>query len=281
MAGGALTALDALVRAQPAWAGAWRQRQALAAACACVKLLRRREDQAALRDAFHLRRPGEEPGPGGNVLLAWRRLARRSSTLDAAALEPIAALLGVAWVQELDDLAATVAKLAGTGAPAPLVAARVAAAVIARQPGAEPLAWWLADLALAQRMRWPQPVPLLATQIHAPLLRLGEARLRARPGMEGFERAVCIALAAGAAEACNMAAAIATQAQRLQQVAPKLRSKGASEVVALLLDDDAVSGSLTTPSLSRWSSRRLFERLIQLDAVRELSGRDSFKLYGL
>ncbi len=38
------------------------------------------------------------------MLLAWRRLARNSSTVDAAALEPIAALLGVAWTQALDDL---------------------------------------------------------------------------------------------------------------------------------------------------------------------------------
>jgi hypothetical protein len=48
-----------------------------------------------------------------------------------------------------------------------------------------------------------------------------------------------------------------------------------------LLDDDDVSGSLTTPTLTRWRARRLFERLETLDAVRELSGRPTFRLYGL
>ncbi|RWG27974.1 DUF1403 family protein, partial [Mesorhizobium sp.] len=62
---------------------------------------------------------------------------------------------------------------------------------------------------------------------------------------------------------------------------PKLRAKGAGDVMQRLLDDDAVSGSLTTKNLSRFASRRLFERLQQLEAVRELSGRATFRLFGL
>ena len=49
--------------------------------------------------------------------------------------------------------------------------------------------------------------------------------------------------------------------------APKLRAKGAGEAIRRLLDDDAVSGSLTAPNLTRWGARRLFERLEALDAV--------------
>ncbi|RWE33475.1 MAG: DUF1403 family protein, partial [Mesorhizobium sp.] len=45
------------------------------------------------------------------------------------------------------------------------------------------------------------------------------------------------------------------------------------DVIFLLLNEDAVAGSLTTKNLSRFGARRLFERLQQLEAVRELSGR--------
>lgn len=281
MAGGALNSLDALVRAQPEWLGAWRRRLALKAAAESVRLSGRREDEAALRDAFLLRRPGDEPGPAGNVLLAWRRLAGRSGAPDAQALNAVAGLLGVGPADAFGDLAGVAGELAASAAPAPLVAARLADVVARRGPGAEPLAWWMADLALSMRMRWLLPVPLLATQMHSPLLRSGEARLRCRPGDPQFGRAACLAAAAGAAAACRLGAAIDAQARRLRAVAPKLRSRGAGEVIALLLDEDAVSGSLTTATLSRWASRRLFERLMQFGAVRELSGRDGFRIYGL
>ena len=90
-----------------------------------------------------------------------------------------------------------------------------------------------------------------------------------------------MAAAAGAAEACRLASGMAQQAERLAEVTPKLRAKGAGDVIALLLSDDAISGSFTSKAMTRWASRRLFERLQQLEAVRELSGRPTFRLYGL
>jgi hypothetical protein len=279
MAGSALNSLDNLMRSDAPWLGAWRHRLALKAAAAIVQLVGRREAESDLRDAWLLRQPGDDPGPAGNVLAAWRRLAGRSGLPDAETIAAVARLSGLGTAVDSDAVVALVEE--GPAAPAPLAAARIADAVVRVEPRAEPLAWWMADLVLARRMRWPFPAPVLATQIHSPLLRFGYERLRARPGGKGFERACLIAAAAGAAEACKLAAGMALQARRLEAAAPKLRAKGAGEVVRLLLKDDAVPGTLTTASLSRWASRRLFDRLLQLEAVRELSGRDSFKIFGL
>jgi hypothetical protein len=148
-------------------------------------------------------------------------------------------------------------------------------------PRAELLAWWLADCALSRRMGWHHAVPILGTQIHAPLLRTGPDGRRARPGSEAFEQAFFIAAALGAGEACRLAADMAAQAERLRNAAPKLRSKAAGAVIDRLLGDDAVSGALTTKTLSRWASRRLFDRLVELGAARELSGRTTFRIYGI
>ena len=281
LAGAALNSLDNLVRADRAWAGAWRQRLALRAAAATARLLGHREDAAALRDAWHLRLPGVDPGPAGNLLAAWRRLASRSPILDLDGLRSLTHLLGLAWTPAFEALPEAVEAVASSGRPAPLAAASAAGAAGAVTSGTEALAWWIADLALARRMHWPIAVPVLASQIHAPVLRARPGGGRRRPGGEGGGVALCLAAAAGAAEACRLAGEIATRAARLQAVAPKLRAKGAGEAIALLLEDDAVSGALTTPSLSRWASRRLFERLEALEAVRELSGRSTFRLYGL
>ncbi|TJX52708.1 MAG: DUF1403 family protein, partial [Mesorhizobium sp.] len=43
------------------------------------RLAGRTEDEAALRDAWYLRQPGDDPGPAGTILAAWKRLASRSS----------------------------------------------------------------------------------------------------------------------------------------------------------------------------------------------------------
>lgn len=281
LAGSALNSLDNLMRSDAPWLGVWRYRMALKAAAATVKAMRRTEDEAALRDAFYLRHPGDEPGPAGNVLLAWRKLAGLSPEGAAAHLPAVADLLGISWRDAFADPIDVIAEEIRLGAPAPFIAARAATAIEREDPRAEALAWWMADLALSWRMGWSRAVPLLATQIHAAVLRAGSDRSRGRPDSPGLVLTILLAASTGAAEACRIATGIAQQAERLNAIKPKLRSKGAGEVIALLLSDDAVSASFTSTAITRWTSRRLFERLQTLDAVRELSGRPSFRLYGL
>lgn len=281
LAGSALNSLDNLVRSDPPWAGAWRQRLALKCAAAAGTLAGRTEDERQLRDAWHLRQQGADPGPAGNILAAWRRTASRSPALDEATVRSTAELLGLRWSKDLGRFPEDLDHVTRSSRPAPLIAAQVMTEVQRLRPDAGLLGWWLADQALAQRMRWPVAVPLMVTQARGSAFRAPGDRSRVRPEGEGFERAVCLALAMAAAEACRIAGEIAPRAARLIEVVPKLRAKGAGEVIQLLLADDAVSGTLQTKDLTRWGSRRLFERLTAFGAVRELSGRASFRLYGL
>lgn len=68
----------------------------------------------------------------------------------------------------------------------------------------------------------------------------------------------------------------------LQAVVPKLRAKRAGDAVALFLTKDALSPSVALADLmSDRAARRLCDRLVELGVVRELTGRDTFRLYGV
>lgn len=281
LAGAALNSLDNLVRSAPVWAGVWRQRLTLKSAAAATRLLGRTEEESALRDAQLFRAAGDDPGPAGKVLLAWRRLASRSTALDVEVMRSVTELLELKWDEALAEVIANAEDLIASSRPAPVLAAEQAAELHRARPDAELLTFWLADVVLAQKFRWPVPVPLLMGQVNAASFRVGEPRRRIRPGGEGWGRAVLLAYAQAAAEACDLGADLAKRAARLNEVAPKLRAKGSAEVVKLLLDDDALPASWSSAKLSARSARRLFERLQELGVVREFSGRPTFRLYGL
>ncbi len=80
-AGASLALLDASLRENPPFAGALRQRLALRAAAACVKMARLREDAAALRDAEHLAPGRRRPASPGAFIAcgACSRPAQRRS----------------------------------------------------------------------------------------------------------------------------------------------------------------------------------------------------------
>ena len=282
LAGAALNSLDNLVRQDFAWAGAWRQRLALQSAAAAVNLTGRREDESALRDTHYLRGAGDDPGPSGHLLMAWRRLASRTTSCDAEIVRPVAEQhFGLLWDESLAEVVANAEDMVVSARPAPTLAAEIAAAVYRARPDAELLGFWLADVLLAQKFKWPIPVPLLMGQVSSPIFKSGEHRKRIRPGGEGWGRAVFLAYATAAAEACDLGIELAQRAATLTAVAPKLRAKGSGDVIKLLLSDDAVPGSWSSPKLSARGARRLFDRLGELGAVRELSGRPTFRLYGL
>jgi len=141
----------------------------------------------------------------------------------------------------------------------------------------EVLAAGLADCVLARRLKWPFALPLLAAALFS-----GPARHAGGDVADGAEGAIMFAYAKGAAQACDLSAELGRRAQKLQDAVPKLRAKGAGAALQALLDDDSLSASsIIGGPISERGARRLFERLVALGAIRELTGRATFRLYGL
>jgi hypothetical protein len=270
-AGAVLLAVDRIVRADPDWLGTLRLRQALRAAAASARLLRHREDEARLRDAHHLTRPGDDPGPAGKLYRLWRDFSTRPARLAGPCLESLAAALGArAPAGAFDGLTL------GSENPDPLAAALAAADACALGLGVgggegAVLAAMAADLVLARRLGWPRPLPLF----------FAGAAGRRTPAPEGYARILREALA------CHgQAMELERRAARLIAAAAALRVKGADRGVAAMLADDVVAAAdLARPGAAALGSdraaRRFLERLVELGALRETTGRPSFRLYGL
>uniref|UniRef100_Q11AK2 DUF1403 family protein n=1 Tax=Chelativorans sp. (strain BNC1) TaxID=266779 RepID=Q11AK2_CHESB len=291
-AGAALGTLDAVVRRQERWAGAWRQRLALAAAAATTKQAGRLEDEAALRDALLLTKGADDVGPGGQMLWAWRRLTAQPSAelLTAKTLAAVLQDFGHARDDAaVSGLADELRQLAGNSGTLGVLTGALMAAE--RHCFGRLLGAWLADAVLAQRLGWAHAIPLLGAE---PAFSAGAARSRrARAGVAvmGGEKGphattnLLAAQARAALRAIDLSSELGRRADRLLAVAPKLRAKGADAIVDRFLNEDALVASRGDrdkhTGMSDRGLRRLFDRLVALGAVRELSGRPTFRIYGL
>ena len=150
-------------------------------------------------------------------------------------------------------------------------------------PREEAAALMLTDLTLARALGWDRPVPMLATHM---------ARRDIRAIADGEEDVLPRAHRAILA-ACDgvirKAADLDRRAAKLRMIAPKLRAKGSDEALSLFLSHDAVlpSGMLspmikgTSVAMTDRAARRLCDRLVELGVVRDLTGRTTFRLYGV
>lgn len=265
-AGAALFALDQMLRADPPWLGALRMRLTLQAAVATARLLRLSADDATLRDVEQLTRPGDDPGPAGRVHRLWRLFAGRPTRLAEEAAEALAAETG------------------GKGG--------------AGEGHGEVIGLMQADAGLATTLGWERPVPLAAVVIGDPLWREGKERRPFRVGGEGWEarRMAVFGLAAWRAHA--LAVDLARRAETLTEAADRLRTRDGGAGVRLILADDCVApwrmaGNARThdeaggPGLgqkglgSDRAARRFCESLHAMGALRLLTDRPTFRLYGL
>ncbi len=257
--GAALSHLHLVLGREDVPQGLLRDRLSLTAAEACVAHSGRPERAGELRDAVHLLRPGDLPGPAGETYLAWRRAVERRVSVEALhrALPNVDAEQIAIWLD------------AGHGAPVSR-AAIVLETVLTEAPRQDVAALILSDAILAQALGWNHLVPIMATG-------LKRANLRQRG--DDLRLACHRAVTKSAIEASRLAADLARRTSHLKAVAPKLRAKGAGDAVEMFLTRDAVAPS-ALPLPDR-AARRLCDRLVDLGAVHELTGRDTFRLYGV
>ncbi|WP_299775383.1 DUF1403 family protein [uncultured Tateyamaria sp.] len=249
--GAALMALDALV-SDPRYGVPVKLLAncvALKAATATSKLQGRMAAESDIRDAFHLTPPGEARGPDGDLLAFWREAGLER----ARAHGPLAGCVAVLRaVLEADDRAERTACL-------------------------------LSDVILARALNWKQVLPVSAQ-------RLTKVTLRdlTKDGQEA-ELAVQVRTVESIEETIRLGRDLARRAEVLRTIAPQLRAKGSDATVDLFLTEDAVAPALMlspcirgtkTPMTDR-AARRFCDRLVELGVARELTGRATFRLYGI
>lgn len=269
-AGAALAVLDPIARSEDPVGILWRKRLALSIAAAISRLEGRREDEAQLRDNFALRKPGDDPGPAGRMLIGWRALGEARALRSA---EWPARLPG--FFDLPPEPSAEILRDLGTrfvGRKPPLrFAAETGREILALGPAHRGLALWLADALLARALGWDRPVPLLAAHLPRTAFRLeGEAWLAACAGAWGR----------GAVAAFDMHIDLTRHADALRAAHLRRPGKDTAAIITALLTEDAIPAQAGVEASDR-AARRLFGRLTSLGLVRELTGRPTFRLYGL
>jgi hypothetical protein len=278
--GAALTVLDQLV-SDPRYGVPVKllaNRLALRAATATSKVEGRLAREDDIRDAYHLTPPGEARGPDGDLLAFWREGVR----LRAGRTGEIADRIGADFAGEVGAWLDVGLERARTHGPL-LGCVAALRAVLEADDRAERTACLLSDIVLARALNWKAVLPVTAQQ-----LTKGMLRGLAAEG-QGADLAVEVRILEALEESIRVARDLARRAEALSTVAPKLRAKGSDAAVELFLTEDAVApASMLSPRIRGTSipmtdraARRFCDRLVELGVARELTGRPTFRLYGI
>lgn len=253
-------------------------RLALSAATATSKLEGRLAREADIRDAYHLTPPGEARGPDGDLLAFWRDAVwlgeGKAGEIADLVVTDFAGEVGV-WLDAGLARVRTHGPLSGCMA--------VLRAVLDVDDRAERIACLLSDIVLARALNWKTVLPVSAQRLTKAMLR------NLTRGEQGGELAVQARILESIEETVRLARDLARRAEALRAVAPKLRAKGSDAAVDLFLTEDAVApASMLSPRIRGTSvpmtdraARRFCDRLVELGVARELTGRPTFRLYGI
>lgn len=254
---------------------------ALKSAAATSKLEGRLAREADIRDAFHLTPPGEARGPDGDLLACWRDATQlRLTSRDWKA--ELRGIVGPDAVAEADNsLTAAVVHAKTHGPLAGCVSAM--RAVLEVDDRGERIACLLSDVVLARALNWTTVLPVSAQRLTKVMLRdlVAEG--------QGAELIVQQRLLESLEDTIRQARDLSSKSGTLKAVAPKLRAKGSEPAVSLFLSEDAVAPSTmlsptiqgTTIPMTDRAARRFCDRLVELGVARELTGRATFRLYGI
>lgn len=281
--GAALTMLDVLV-SDPSHGVPLKllaNRLALNAATATSKLEGRLAREPDIRDAYHLTPLGEARGPDGDLLAFWREAAPLKLTgRDWQA--GLNGFVGPELEMDVDGLLQSAANQSPSHGPLTGCVA-VMRAVLQADDRAERVACLMADIVLARFLNWPSVLPISAQYLTKAMLRdlLGDG--------QGADLVLQKRILQSIEEAIRLARDLAQRGAALRTVAPKLRAKGSDAAVALFLSEDAVAPSTmlspmihgTRFPMTDRAARRFCDRLVELGVARELTGRPTFRLYGV
>jgi len=256
-------------------------KRALQAATATSKLEGRLAREADIRDAYHLTPPGEARGPDGDTLAFWRDAARLK-LMGRDWHDDVQGLVGAVFADDVLRLIAAGADRAKTHGPLAGCVA-VMRAVLEVDDRAERIACLLSDVVLARAVNWTSVLPLMAQQLTKTMLRDLVA------DGQGADLKVQAGLLISIEDTTRLARDLASRARLLQAAAPKLRAKGSDAAVALFLSEDAIGPSTmlspviqsTTIPMTDRAARRFCDRLVELGVAQELTGRSTFRLYGI
>ncbi|MEE4212811.1 MAG: DUF1403 family protein [Parvularcula sp.] len=253
-------------------------RLALSAATATSKLEGRLSRETDIRDAFHLTPPGAARGPDGDLLAFWREAVR----MRTGGAGEVADLIGAeyagevgVWIDAGLERARTHGPLAGC--------VTVLRTVLETDDRAERIACLLSDIVLTHAMNWQAVLSVSAQRLTKTALR------ELTTDGQGAEMSVQVRFLESIEETIGLARDLARRAQALRTVAPKLRAKGSDAAVDLFLTEEAVApASMLSPMIQGTAipmtdraARRLCDRLVELGVARELTGRPTFRLYGI